>query len=288
VDPVRDIGKMNEPRDRRLKGNGIVRSGLLILLTSLVLALILRWFAVDAIVGPSRSMESTILAGDYVLVNKLIYGTPVVHLPLSQAGFTAFHLQGLSAIHRGDVIVFISPQNEEGSGSMEPARFVKRCVALGGDEVAVEHGVVYVNGRRLALPSAGPGEPTERAGTESDFGPVNVPRRGELIRFSSGNYGEWETFIRREGHTVSCSVSAGVIIDGVPASSYNVEKNYLFVLGDNRNESYDSRSWGFLPEENVIGTAMMVYWSRQLASNEKNSADVHSSIRWDRIGNLIR
>jgi signal peptidase I len=78
-----------------------------------------------------------------------------------------------------------------------------------------------------------------------------------------------------------------IIIDNKPVSSYTIEKNYLFVLGDNLNHSYDSRYWGFLPEENIIGKAMMVYWSRSQLKPSRGFSGFLSSIRWNRIGRFV-
>ena len=77
-------------------------------------------------------------------------------------------------------------------------------------------------------------------------------------------------------------------MDGVGATDYEVEHDYYFVLGDNRHNSLDSRFWGFVPDQNLIGEALMVYWSWDPDIAVSNLMDKVRSIRWDRVGTLIR
>jgi signal peptidase I len=233
-----------------------------ITLVAVLLAFTLKSFVIEAILVPSRSMESTILAGDYLFVNKLVYGSKSPALPFLGAG--AFHLPGFRRVARGDVIVFDLPR----SPAAPPVRFVKRCVAVAGDDIALRGGILSVNG--VLLPGQHP--------SSGEFGPERVPSRGDRLSLSAATLGEWREFIEREGHTVGTSPGGDVLVDGLPGATYTVEGNYLFALGDNREHSDDSRHWGFLPEENVIGQAMLVYWSH----------DETGGIRWDRLGTVIR
>ncbi len=222
------------------------------------LALILKVFVLEAIYIPSPSMESTILPGDFLLVNKLAYGGRTLTVPFLNAGFLP--LPKLGDVKRGDVIMFELP------GSPRPARptfFVKRCVAVPGDEISFHAGFAWINGSPFAAPDC------------PEMSPTTVPRRGDVIRLDSGFSPVWKQVIEREGHSVE--VQGAVLIDGKPSSSYAIQKNYLFVLGDNLDHSYDSRHWGFLPEENVQGRAMIVYWSME-----------GFDVRWDRLGTLVR
>jgi len=238
-------------------------------------ALLLKIFVLDAVYIPSRSMERTLLPGDFVIVSKLVNGTGTSsHSPFAQAGFPFFTLPSLKQIGRGDVVVFEFPEDYE--SNQKSLYFVKRCVALSGDVVRIDDGKLFINGELV----------NHYRAHESDFGPIRIPKKGDIIALSDQTYAEWSDIIRREGHTIEQFSSAGFLIDGKPATHYRVEKDYFFVLGDNLNESYDSRSWGFLPVENVVGKAIIVYWSMD-PSSRHGVVDRLSSIRWNRIGTLI-
>jgi len=186
-----------------------------IILAAIISALVLKTFVIGAIRVPSESMESTLLPGDCVLINKLAYG----------AGL----LPALRNIQRGDVIVFRFPDDRA-----DPVYFVKRCVALDGDRIEIREGRCLVNDKPVPYGSSGSGK------EDRQFGPIEVP------------------------------------------------KNYLFVLGDNPNKSYDSREWGFLPHEDVVGSAMMIYWSLPERAASENLIARVASMRWDRLGRIVR
>lgn len=236
---------------------------LVVLLVAAGSALFLKAFVVDAIVVPSHSMEQTLLAGDFVLVNKLIYGTRVGNAA-AHASFPSFRVPGIRNIERGDVVVFQLPS------VTEPLYYVKRCIGTPGDAVSMENGTILVNGTPL----------TARGTTKlnESFGPVHVPRAGDVLPLEPAKSSRWESLLRLEGHRLTDDQTLGVQIDGISAHEYTVKQDYLFVLGDNLDHSDDSRSWGFLPKDNVIGEAMMVYWSD----------DGGNGIRWDRIGRSVR
>jgi signal peptidase I len=249
-----------------------------VLALALFLALVLKAFVVDAVVIPSPSMENTLLVGDYVLVNKLVHGMPADGGERSGAAGAGL-LPSIRSIHLGDVVVFRFP--EPGDAPL----FTKRCAGLPGDEVMMRGGRLYVNGVPVSFSGIVP-LPEER-GQEGTFGPLRVPRAGEEIQLSDGNYRQWEGLLRREGHTPGYDPQRGVLLDGEPAGRYVVRNNYLFVLGDNRAHSFDSRSWGLLPEENVVGTASMIYWSVDRRRGEGGLGGFFSAIRWSRIGRFV-
>ncbi|MBI1806544.1 MAG: signal peptidase I [Ignavibacteria bacterium] len=239
-----------------------------IVVATLLASLLLKGFVVDAVYVPSPSMEGTLLTGDYLLVNKLVYGArSPKHLPFTQAEFPSIQFPKLKSITRGDVVVFELPVVDPDHYSDQPVYFVKRCVAVAGDTISMQNGKLFLN-RAYSM---------DAGGHDRDFGPIVVPKRGDTMTLTQENFIQWQELISREGHTIKRLPSV-ILVDGKPTTSYTVTRNYLFVLGDNREHSYDSRHWGFLPEENVIGKAMLVYWSESQAGG----------IRWERIGSFIR
>lgn len=235
-----------------------IRNSLPVVVASVTAAVLLRLFVVEALYVPSRSMESAILPGDYLLVNKLIAkGTD------SHAETPAPIFRGFRNIERGDVLVFDLPAAADAQGT----RFVKRCVGLPGDTVTMDDGDIYVNGNVFRT-----------TGTHAGFAQVVVPKPGEHISLNPGNLSQWSSLIGSEGHSVRITETGEILIDELPSTGYVVRGKYYFVLGDNINESYDSRAWGLVPETNVAGTAILIYWS----------LDPFSGIRWDRIGALVR
>jgi signal peptidase I len=201
---------------------------------AIALALVIRTFFVQAYKIPSGSMEPTLLVGDHILVNKLIYG---LRMPDSLFDLTPFsgtipygrYLFRLESIHRGDVVVFVFPP--------DPTKdFIKRVVGLGGDTVEVRGKSVYLNGRKIDDPHAyyQPSESQVTITPRDRYGPVVVPQ------------------------------------------------GKVFVMGDNRDRSYDSRFWGFVDDSDVEGRAMIIYWSWDADSNS------FIPIRWNRFGRIIR
>lgn len=267
-----------------------------VLLATIVAALFLKTFVVEAYHIPSASMQQTLLIGDFVLVNKIAYGfhSPK-RVPLLAAEIPFFRFTGLKRPQRGDVLVFDHPDARNGSDAV---RVVKRCVGVAGDTILIDNGKIFVNGSLFSVNGVThqnvmfPPEyidermyPPGSQGNPDFYRPVVVPAAGDEIVVTENNLHRWRVFIEREGHRVDVDGKGRVRIDGLPASVYVVERNYVFVVGDNRYNSLDSRFWGFLPEENIVGQALMVYWSWN--PGEK-LWDRFTNIRWGRIGMMIR
>jgi signal peptidase I len=233
------------PSPRRSRAwNAIVGDWLKSLLVALGIFLVVRTFVVEAFKIPTSSMENTLLVGDFLLVNKTIYGG---HVPGTDLTYGA-----IREPERGDVIVFHPPH--------EPDRnYVKRLVGLPNDTLEMREKSVYVNGVPLAEPYA-----------------RHVDDRGD----SEHPDMDWQS-----NHLIAA-----------PAREYHptrdnwgplvVPEGHYFVLGDNRDNSEDSRYWGFVPREQIRGRPWLVYYSQ----TPTGTAELpwYRRVRWRRLGTVIR
>ncbi len=273
------------------------------ILITMAVALTLKTFVVEAYRIPSASMENTLLVGDFLLVNKLAYGLRTPHyIPLTNVHIGSLALPLFTSVGRGDIIVFEYPNGTEYLESEGQVNYIKRCVGLPGDTVLLKESKVFINGRELTQPPHGRYSnsrllsenvglrllPGGRGFTEDDYGPVVVPKEGDRIQLDAQSFEDWQSLIQLEGHRIYLGADGSVQVDGKPAAEYVVEDDYYFVLGDNRHNSLDSRYWGFVPDKNLIGEALMVYWSWDLDIAMTSVQDKIASIRWRRIGNLVR
>ncbi len=184
----------------------VIRENVEAILIALVIAIVIRTFAIQAFKIPSGSMLSTLQIGDHILVNKILLGTPV-DIPFTNVNL--FRMPGIREPKRGDIVVFKFPE--------DPTRdFIKRVIGVGGDVIEGRDKVVYVNG----IPQSEPYTQHVDAAVKpramdrrDNFGPITVP------------------------------------------------KGSVFVMGDNRDQSYDSRFWGFVDEKQIKGKAVIIYWS---------------------------
>jgi signal peptidase I len=272
------------------------------LLFTVLVAFLLKTFVVEAFRIPSGSMENTLLVGDFLLVNKIAYGlkTPR-YVPLTNLAIPAFTLPAFGGVRRGDVVVFEYPGRHSGTEGNEPTYYIKRCVGIPGDTVMIRSGQVNVGGREVLPPSHAKLSYAGRVrwmdagssvGTGSvdgnNFGPTIVPKKGDVVNLTPASAMQWKEFVEREHHRFEIGSSGKVLVDGIEVSSYTVQRNYYFMLGDNRGNSLDSRFWGFVPEDHIVGEALVVYWSWDPEYQMGGIQDRFSKIRWPRIGTLIR
>jgi signal peptidase I len=231
------------------------------LLVTVVIAVLVITFIVQAFQIPSESMENTLLIGDYLLVDKFRYGR----------GSLWDWIMPYRPVKRGDVIVFRYPVNPT-------QHFVKRVIGVPGDHVRLIDRRVYINGTPLQ-------ESYVRYTSQvhdvfrDEFPRLNVP--------VAGLEGAWWLQMQK-------LVEDGQLI---------VPEGYYFVLGDNRDESLDSRYWGFVPRENVIGRPLLIYWSVRDVEEEMpvaptagdklfhfaySATHLFQITRWDRTFRLVR
>ena len=196
----------------------------------ILFALTVRWLLVEPYRIPSGSMIPSLAVGDQIFVNKLSYG---VRVP-----FTTNQLIEFSEPTRGDVAVFVCPDTPE-------LNYIKRIVALAGDEVVVKNGVLSVNGEVLPRESQGDKVFQDR-------------------HFESSTWFEFNALEETEGnHGVSYEVLAD---NARPAPTrdfgpFVVPEGHVFMMGDNRDHSRDSRVFGAVPVGHIMGRAMFIWWS---------------------------
>jgi len=267
----------------------------------LIIFLILNSFVLASFEVPTGSMENTVMTGDFLFVNKFIYGgTSPRTIPFTSYRIPWFRIPGFREVKRQDVIVFEFPGNRD-EVKPEFVYYLKRCIALPGDTLEIRNKVVYVNNILQPTPKHMKFEnpyiqpkgiknenifPPLSNFNEDNYGPIRIPKKGDTINLSIENYPDWKIFIEREGHSTSTSGSF-VLVDGKPTSKYIVEHDYYFGMGDNRDNSLDSRFWGFIPKENIVGTPMIVYWSWDPNIPLFDIFKKLSSIKFKRIGTII-
>lgn len=270
----------------------------------LVAFFFLNSFVLASFEVPTGSMENEIMAGDFLFVNKFIYGgTTPRTIPFTNVRIPWIRLPALRHVERGDVIVFEFPGQRDEVQSPEFMFYLKRAVGLSGDTLQVVNRLLLVNGKPAPIPRnmkfnnfhvMPPGLADPRIFpkglpfNEDNWGPVVVPRKGDIIQLTPESLERWTTFIEREGHAIRMDGSGTIMVDGKPATKYVVEHNYVFGMGDNRDNSLDGRFWGFVPEENLVGTPMIVYWSWDPDIPVTNLIAKLGTIRLGRMGTLIK
>lgn len=275
-----------------------------ILLFTLFMAIFIKTFFIEAFRIPTNSMADTILAGDFVLVNKFVYAinTPPT-IPLTPIEIPKFKIISFKEPKRNEVIVFQFPGSPYELIPSQDMTLVKRVLGLPGDEVWIIDKEVIVNSSRLDEPknavigkgnSENYGEaddrifPSGRNWNKDFYGPILVPKAGMKIEINPKNIKDWETIINREfGRKVVSIEGTVIMINGKPSREYTFAKNYFFVLGDSRDKSSDSRHWGFVPEDLIIGRAEIIYWSVKSTFDFRKVTEIFNSIRFNRIFSKI-
>jgi len=226
------------------------------LIGTIVIAIFVITFVVQAFQIPSESMENTLLVGDYLLVDKLCYGGRGL----------GDHIMPYQKISRGDVIVFHYPVDPK-------QHFVKRVIGVPGDRLRMVNKTVYINGKPLTEPYVRVFEPP------SNLFRDNFPRTDMPIIY--GMEGKWWLEMRK-------LVEDGELI---------IPQGHYFVMGDNRDDSQDSRYWGFVPHENIIGRPLLIYWSIKTLDQDVPSGKAYrfayalthlfQNTRWNRTLRLV-
>jgi signal peptidase I len=362
---------------------------------AVVAATLIRWLFFSAFVIPSSSMENSLLVGDYLFVSRLHYGTttPVtpLQIPLTHQtiwGTTIpsylewiklpqFRLPGFSDVKRGDVVVFNLPVEHpdlyKQYGSVLPnlrphpidlrTNYIKRCVGQPGDQLQIENGQIFVNGRIEENPPRMQGEYFVSTGgavnefnvfkkngiteyaqftetfndsltgndefgyvvkttfatadklrsydfvkriepvlmpanlkepylfpaseslswNKDQYGPLLIPKKGQTIQINTQNAAIYADVIKNyEGNENVVFNNSLITLNGKVLSEYTFKQDYYFMMGDNRHNSADSRYWGFVPKDHIVGKAILVWMSI-----DPDPAGLLSKVRWNRIFRII-
>lgn len=271
-----------------------------------VVAFIIKVLLFEAYRIPTGSMENTLLVGDFLLVTKFTYGaTTPRNIPFTDIRIPYFRLPGFKDPKPGDVVVFDFPGDRDEKESKEVLNYIKRCVAVAGDSIKVVNKVLYRNGQIYPNPTQSkfiaPLQPANLANNrifpkgsgwnEDNYGPIRIPKKGDIIKIDSSNFEGYKMFIVKEGYTnVKLNADGSLTADDktFKEGKYEVKRDYLWMMGDNRNNSLDSRFWGFMPMENVVGEAFLIYWSWDANISFADFFKLLGTIRWNRVGSLIK
>ncbi|MDE3060754.1 MAG: signal peptidase I [Pseudomonadota bacterium] len=255
------------------------------LLIAFLLAIVFRSLAFEPFHIPSGSMKDNLLVGDYLFVSKYTYGYSRYSFPL---GLPFFHGRALelNKPKRGDVVVFRLPINPR-------IDFIKRIMGLPGDHIQVKEGIVYINGEPLRrepdgvfedsdAPPCGSGGGEEVGvyrGEDNFYRPLTIPRFAETLP---------------EGKVIDILKVEHPLLPGDfdPNNTgiYTVPEGHYFMMGDNRDNSRDSRflnDVGYVPEENLVGRAEMIFFSTNCTAQWINPVSWFTAIRYNRLFKLI-
>ncbi len=369
-------------KDRELKPKTSAGEWVSSILFAVVAATIVHTYVMQPFTIPTSSLEKTLLVGDYLFVSKFHYGArtpmtplsfPMVHdtIPLvhtksyiKEPTIPYFRLPGFQKIKHNDIVVFSWPPdtlsvitNPSSKVDIKPldkkSNYVKRCVGLPGDSLAVKNGFVYINGKKNELPDrariqfsyyvrvSGPLNPdmlikryniTDHYGYDNQnkmyifpaiseeslamlknnpnvveiianrskegqgdfgifphnpqfnwnvdfFGPIYIPKEGTTVSITPKTLPLYKRIIEvYEGSEIGISnkiTQSGtqVLLNGAPLTNYTFKLDYYWMMGDNRNNSQDARSWGFTPFTHVVGKPVFIWMSK----------DPNGGIRWERL-----
>lgn len=283
------VVKPKKPWQRWLK---TMLTALTVLLFAAVLAVFLRLYVVASYHVSTSSMEPTIMPGDYILVNQLALGARYFREETDADGtkrMVARRVPGLRKVKRNDILVFNLPKLE--SMDMDVSvHYVKRCVAISGDSLCIENGFYRVKGvsdtlgyvdyqlrlsvlDRSAFPwGAWRTVPMDslHQWTVKDMGPFYLPKAGDRVQLSIENIGLYKNAMMYESNQQVRVVSDTILLGDRPIKTFVFKNNYYFMAGDNVFDSGDSRYWGLLPEDHIIGKASLVWKSKNMNNGKYN------------------
>ncbi|OGU64452.1 MAG: signal peptidase I [Ignavibacteria bacterium RBG_16_36_9] len=265
-----------------------------------IIALMIKAFAIDAFQIPSTSMENTLQPGDFIFANKFAYEVatpreiPIANLPIPQ-----YKLFEVGKPEINDIIIFEFPRGFENDPIRGGSKYVKRLIAGPHDTLQITNGEIFVNGKTIELPSTFK-SPTYTEDTDwmldeviyppgakwnrDSYGPIIIPAKGDTIKIAPENFELWQSVIVMDhGERSLLSEGTLVTLDGRAIFEYVLKQDHYFVIGDNFEVSMDSRHFGFITDDMIIGKALFIYWSFDSEKVAPGPLGFLSAIRADRI-----
>jgi len=241
----------------KTKKKGSFRDNFEALMVALIAALILRAFVIQAFRIPTGSMKDTLLVGDFLLVNKFVYGAKTPERIIGTDIFLpTFRFPALRQPEHGDIVIFKYPEDPK-------LDFIKRCVGLPGDTLTVRDNLVFINGDPEGRQKFLKKQFDAEDGVYINYFQITTPDSQKYI-------------IRKYADRSSRFSNFGPVI---------IPDDALFMMGDNRDNSADSRYWGMMPMENVVGQPLVIYFSWD---KHEPFINIFKAIRWNRIFSVIK
>ena len=222
----------------------------------LVIGLFVLTFIAQNFVIPSGSMENTLLVGDHLVVDRVTLAPPTTWMPLVR----------YREPRRNDIVVFIKPGTIDAEGKPTILFLVKRLIGIPGDRIHLHNGIVYVNGEPQAQPHAQPTTPENFTAFLDEFPSIAPVGNGDP---NAGTPDTW----------------ADAFPNYVKDGDLVVPPGRFFMMGDNRHDSLDSRFWGFVPRENIVGRPLFNYWSFKTPEHQYDETGIANNIAW--IGHVV-
>jgi len=217
--------------------------------------IMLSWFIKGSLLNiyviPTNSMSPTLKVGDYITVQKFPYLIKVPeHYPLSIVPFPYYSNKGFLNLEIDDIIVFYSPI-EKNSNPVQNMTLIKRIRGIPGD-------TIYVHDRLVIS--------KDSVNKYSEVKSFYAPKKGDSIILKKDNYNKWEKLIKKDGSSITI-IDDQIVINNEPSNIYIFSNAFYFLTGDNTTESNDSRIWGPIPDNLIIGKAKRVIYRDKKVSN---------------------
>lgn len=275
-----------------------------VLMLVALIALVIKAFLFDAFQIPSASMENTLVPGDFIILNKFAYNFSTPHeIPLINIHIPFTNIVAISKPEKKDVIVFEFPHDVESETGEGSKKYVKRIIAGPGDTLQIKKGEIFVNGNKLDLPTSALASKTNEHGrliqdeniyspdskwNRNNYGPIIIPAKGDTIKVNTESLERWQSIIVMDfGERALIPEGTVVTLSGKPITEYVLTQDHYFVMGDNIDLSMDSRHFGFITDNMILGKVMFVYWSYDSEKESYGPLGFLSAIRANRIFHSI-